>query len=338
MNPAESSQSPLILIALFGGTGVGKSTVRPLSINFANDASGGNLLVGRDLNSCTREVTRSPVFNVDGRRVVLIDTPGFDDNEVSDVGTLKQIAAFMSETYGVGQRLTGIVYLHRISDNRMGGSSARTFNLFRRMCGTDTLKNVVIATNMWSNPPTEIEQRREEQLRNDFFKPALDERARLVRRATPGQDSALDTIRLLLGQQPRATRIQQEMVDEQRPLVSTDAGQALEMQLLERVNRQEREINEVRQEIRTEIEARGRQAAAELERYEKEKEQEMVQLREGIEVLRAGLERERRLYRERLHEEQRLFDLEQEQDKKRKKSSFRGKVKDFFGIRPKTQS
>jgi hypothetical protein len=50
------------------------------------------------LNSCTKEVARSPIFTVDGRRVVLIDTPGFDDNEVSDVGTLKQIAAFMAES------------------------------------------------------------------------------------------------------------------------------------------------------------------------------------------------------------------------------------------------
>jgi predicted GTPase len=64
---------------------------------FANDASGGSLDVGRDLHSCTKEVARSPVFTVDGRRVVLIDTPGFDDNEVSDVGTLKQIASFMAE-------------------------------------------------------------------------------------------------------------------------------------------------------------------------------------------------------------------------------------------------
>ncbi|KAG8710620.1 hypothetical protein FRC09_021011 [Ceratobasidium sp. 395] len=323
MNPAEATQSPLVLIALFGGTGVGKST-------FANDASGGNLAVGRDLNSCTREVTRSPVFNVDGRRVVLIDTPGFDDNEVSDVGTLKQIAAFMSETYGVGQRLTGIIYLHRISDNRMGGSSARTFNLFRRMCGTETLKNVVIATNMWSRPPTEAQQRREGQLRDEFFKPALDERARLVRRATPGRDSAIDIIRLVLGQQARPTKIQQELVEERRALIDTEAGKTLEMQLRDRVERQQREINEVRQEIRTEVAAHGQAAAAELERYEKEKEEEMAQLRDGIEVLRAGLERERRLYRERLHEEQRLFDLEQE--RKKTKPRFREKVKGFFGI------
>jgi hypothetical protein len=69
-----------------------------LIFQFANDASGGNMQVGRSLHSCTSEVSKSPMFQIDGRSVVLIDTPGFDDEEVSDVGTLKQIAAYLSTT------------------------------------------------------------------------------------------------------------------------------------------------------------------------------------------------------------------------------------------------
>ncbi|QRV94467.1 50S ribosome-binding GTPase [Ceratobasidium sp. AG-Ba] len=308
---------------LFGGTGVGKST-------FANDASGGHLAVGRDLHACTKVVTQSPEFEVDGQRVVLIDTPGFDDNDVSDVGTLKEIAAFMSESYGAGQRLTGIIYLHRISDNRMGGSSARTFNLFRRMCGTDSLKNVVIATNMWSMPPTEMENRRQDQLQNEFFKPALDERARLVRRATPGRESAHEIIRKLVGQQARPTRIQEEMVDLRKPLVGTEVGKELEMQLADRVERQQREINDVREEIRAEIQERGRAAVAALEKYEREKEEDITRLQESIRVLRAGLESEREMYRRRLREEQEAFDREQDA-RKRRRNGFRDRVKGFFG-------
>ena len=34
-------------------------------------------------------------FNIDGRRVVLIDTPGFDDTSLSDTDVLKMIAAFL---------------------------------------------------------------------------------------------------------------------------------------------------------------------------------------------------------------------------------------------------
>ncbi|KAF8602528.1 hypothetical protein BDV93DRAFT_443727 [Ceratobasidium sp. AG-I] len=263
---------------MFGGTGVGKSS-------FVNDASGGNLEVGHDLYSCTKEVAKSPVFELDGRRVVLIDTPGFDDNEVSDVGTLKRIAAFMSETYGVGQRLTGIVYLHRIVDNRMGGATARTFNLFRRMCGTDTLKNVVIATNMWSSPPTSSEVNRERQLKEEFFRPALDEGARMVRRANPGRDAAHDVIRMLLGQTPRPASLRREIAD-------------------------------ARREIQDLIQQREQRAAAELAKlaeYEKEKEAEVGSLRREIELLRMGMEDESSRYRERLREELLVFKRDQQE-------------------------
>jgi hypothetical protein len=44
----------------------------------------------------TKEVRKSPTFQIDGRSVVVLDTPGFDDDEVSDVGTLKQIAGYLS--------------------------------------------------------------------------------------------------------------------------------------------------------------------------------------------------------------------------------------------------
>lgn len=315
---------------------------------FVNDASGGNLEVGRGLYSCTKDVAKSPVFELNGRRVVLIDTPGFDDNEVSDVGTLKRIAAFMSETcvysfhwswkcpnwnfsYGVGQRLTGIVYLHRIVDNRMGGATARTFNLFRRMCGTDTLRNVVIATNMWSNPPTSTEEGRERQLRQEFFRPALDEGARMVRRGNPGREATHDVLRMLLGQTPRPARLQQEIVDERRILSETDVGRELEVQLTERVERQQREITDARREIQEALQQRDQQAAEELASYEKEREAEIDELRQHIEILRVGMEEERRRYRERLREEQLMFDHDQQEQRTR----LRDKVKGFFGFKQK---
>jgi len=34
-------------------------------------------------------------FNLDGRRVVLFDTPGFDDTTQSDADVLRTIAAFL---------------------------------------------------------------------------------------------------------------------------------------------------------------------------------------------------------------------------------------------------
>ncbi|CAE6407594.1 unnamed protein product [Rhizoctonia solani] len=306
-----------ILIALFGATGVGKST-------FANDASGGDLGVGRGLHSWTKEVQKSPTFQVDGRSVVLLDTPGFDDEEISDVGTLKQIAGYLSANYGQGQILSGIIYLHRITDNRMGGANARTFNLFRKMCGTQTLKNVIIATNMWSNPPTEIQERREEQLQTDFFSDALGAGARMVRRNTPGRESTHQIIRQLIGQAPLPLRIDVELGDEKKELHDTEAGLAVEARLLDRVNKQQEAIEEARRDLQSALRERAEAASQRQAEFERE-EREMAELRRQIDSLRQGMEEERREYWRRLQQEK------QEAEEERARG-FRSRVRKFFGL------
>jgi len=62
-------------------------------------ASGSQLSVGMGLTSCTAEVQLSNEFNIDGRRVILIDTPGFDDTNVSDAEILEKIAAFLATSW-----------------------------------------------------------------------------------------------------------------------------------------------------------------------------------------------------------------------------------------------
>ncbi|CAE6360625.1 unnamed protein product [Rhizoctonia solani] len=313
-----------ILIALFGATGVGKST-------FANDASGGDLGVGRGLHSWTRAVQKSPVFRIDGRSVVLLDTPGFDDEEISDVGTLKQIAGYLTANYGQGQILSGIIYLHRITDNRMGGANARTFNLFRKMCGTQTLKNVIIATNMWSNPPTDIQERREQQLKSDFFKDALDGGARMVRRDAPGRESAHQIIRQLIGQAPSSLRIEVELSVERKELHDTEAGLAVEARLMDRVNKQQEAIEEARRDLQNARKERAEATAKRQAEFERE-EREMAELRRQIDSLRQGMEEERKEYWRKLQQER------EEAEEQRKRRGIRDKVRGFLGLAPKRRA
>ena len=60
-----------------------------------NQVSGSHLKVGKDLDFCTSEIQESGEFVLDSRRVVLIDTPGFDDTHQSDTDVFKSIAAFL---------------------------------------------------------------------------------------------------------------------------------------------------------------------------------------------------------------------------------------------------
>ncbi|OCH83803.1 hypothetical protein OBBRIDRAFT_742684, partial [Obba rivulosa] len=113
---------------IMGATGSGKST-------FINTVSGSDLKVGNGLRSCTSAVEHSRTFQLFDRNVTLIDTPGFDDTTKSDTDILKMIAVYLSTTYENGYKLSGVIYIHRISDFRMTGVSRRNFTMFRKLCG-----------------------------------------------------------------------------------------------------------------------------------------------------------------------------------------------------------
>ena len=54
--------------------------------------------VGHGLGSCTQKIQVSNEFILDGRRVVLIDTPGFDDTKRSDTKVLQLIATHLVQS------------------------------------------------------------------------------------------------------------------------------------------------------------------------------------------------------------------------------------------------
>lgn len=276
------------LIALIGATGTGKTT-------FANDASGGDLEVGDHLESCTQIVNCSPVFQVDGQEVALFDTPGFDDSELSDTEVLKRITAFLTSTYKGGHKLTGIIYLHRIGDNRMSGMSRRTFKILRELCGKETLSNVLIVTNMWSDPPSPRELQNEKQLEESpkFFQPAIQAGARMVRRPHKDTRSAHDIIRLLLDKPPVTMKIQRQIVDNGEGFYTTDAARVLGEELAEAEQRHLQEIAEVREELRKAKEENDLQTQNELREYLEQAVAESARLAKEIQSLRQGFEEER---------------------------------------------
>ncbi|CUA69843.1 hypothetical protein RSOLAG22IIIB_04098 [Rhizoctonia solani] len=284
------------LIALFGATGTGKTT-------FINDASGANLEVGELLESCTHEVTPTGIFQLDGQNIVLFDTPGFDDTELSDTDILKQITAFLTITYEQGHKLTGIIYLHRVGDVRVGGVTRRTFQILRGLCGQDTLSNVLIVTNMWSDPPTAKETRNEDQLRDNpkFFQPAIAAGARMVRRPRKDTKSAHDVIRLLLDKPPVTMKIQRQIVDEREGFYATDAAMVLGEELAKIERRHLEEIEQVKEELRQAKQQNNVQAQTELREFLEQAIAESSRLAKEIQSLREGFEEERARWESRVH-------------------------------------
>ena len=65
---------------------------------FINLVSGSHLQVGEGLRSCTPDVQTSNPFDLSGRRVTLIDTPGFDDTLKTDTEILRLVSSFLVNT------------------------------------------------------------------------------------------------------------------------------------------------------------------------------------------------------------------------------------------------
>ncbi|KAJ6507945.1 P-loop containing nucleoside triphosphate hydrolase protein [Mycena vitilis] len=259
-----------VAIAVMGPTGSGKTS-------FINVVSGSDLRVGRSLQSCTSTVQVASPFQLDGRWVTLIDTPGFDDTTRSDTDILTQIASFLAITYESGKKLAGVIYMHRISDVRMGGISTRNFKMFRQLCGESTLKNIVIVTNMWGEVGREVGEAREAELASDerFFKPVLDKGARLLRHDNDVV-SAQGILHYLIGNQPRALRIQRELVDQGKEISQTAAGEELNRELAEQIKRHRQEMAILQQEMREAIREKDEETKKELEAETRKLQAEMT--------------------------------------------------------------
>ncbi|KAH8825830.1 P-loop containing nucleoside triphosphate hydrolase protein [Flagelloscypha sp. PMI_526] len=215
-----------------GATGAGKT-------HFINLVSGSNLRVGTGLNSCTSSIQLSEPFELDGRSVTLVDTPGFDDTDTSDFDILNMISEYLSDSYRSGTKLAGVVYLHRISDFRFGGLAVKNFKIFRHLCGDATLKNVAIVTSMWDKVEKEEGEAREAELSNKpkFFKSALD------------QSAMMFLLRHILKNHPKLLRIQKEIVDEKKRLSQTDAGVVLNEELEKLKMEHAKELEKLRAEM-----------------------------------------------------------------------------------------
>ncbi|KAF8972202.1 P-loop containing nucleoside triphosphate hydrolase protein [Flammula alnicola] len=247
-----------ISIAVMGATGSGKTT-------FVNLASGSDFATGPGLQSCTSAIQMTQQFELDGRSVSLIDSPGFDDTTRSDVDILRMIAEYLAKAYKDGKKLSGVIYVHRISDFRMSGISQRNFKMFRELCGEKTLVNVTeLATQ-------EI-----------FFKPTLDKGAKMLRHDAT-RDSANGVLRYILGNHPLPLQIQREIVDQAKDISETwkiAEGNSRSVKSLTKQTKR-RDGSQKASRGNPEVEAESRQLAADFERRKREAERSMQEAAEN---------------------------------------------------------
>ncbi|KAL9714078.1 hypothetical protein Ac2012v2_002386 [Leucoagaricus gongylophorus] len=212
------------VIVLMGPTGSGKSSF----ISMVADTDQG---VGHDLMSCTNEIkavrVRVPDEDID---IVLVDTPGFDDTYKSDYEILQMISEWIKQVGYKNILLDGILYLHRITDNRMAGTPLRNLEVFEKICGPQAFTRVLMMTTMWDDLENEeMGELREEELKTHYWYPMISQGSEAIRYFN-SIDSAwkiLDRFLDASKERLKAIQLQKETVKQQKALSKTDAGQEL---------------------------------------------------------------------------------------------------------------
>lgn len=108
--------------------------------------------------------------------------------------------------YENGSRLAGIIYVHRISDERLSGIHLRHYRMFRQLCGDSTLENVVLVMNVREEVSEDVGEARENDFATRVFVPILDKGAQLACHHDTTQ-SAHDIIRHIRKNEPTALGI-----------------------------------------------------------------------------------------------------------------------------------
>ncbi|KAF5351175.1 hypothetical protein D9756_008404 [Leucocoprinus leucothites] len=251
-------------------------SISPLFIRTVTGmADNDNNQVGHHLSSATSQVSalRITFTNRHNTNVVLVDTPGLDDQNKSDDFVLTKIAQWLRGMHSERKhdsgtrekstkpRISGILYLHRITDIRLKGSILKNLVAFQMLCGEDFYDKTIIATTMWPSrgdpnfdPEEEKDCRdRDQILRGEKWKSMIDSGLD-VSPFTGNPESAHGIINRVVDAKRKnessirrwTVRIQQETTSQEESTPRTQAGKYLRGIIKEKVQRQSGILNQLR--------------------------------------------------------------------------------------------
>ncbi|KAF8457751.1 P-loop containing nucleoside triphosphate hydrolase protein [Terfezia claveryi] len=238
-----------IFIAVMGLTGSGKSTFVSMATNTTPPPQ------IAQLESCTLGVTVASFHHKYGKTVHLIDTPGFNDTYRTDGDILHELAFWLLKCHTHDIRLSGVVYLHNIIDNRIQGSSLRALNVFKGLVGEENYHGVVLVTTMWDkiddNDYDGAKERQKELMTQLNFWGDMKQGRSHLKALTAGRTSVEEIVNHIAAENKRLTlRIQRQMSEpENCHIHETDAGKVLYKKLYEEKRNMEQKLDDLKKQL-----------------------------------------------------------------------------------------
>ncbi|KAJ4362105.1 hypothetical protein N0V95_001562 [Ascochyta clinopodiicola] len=142
-----------------------------------------------------------------------------------------KITNWLCTAYGQKIRLSGIIYLQSIGQNRMMGAAMRSLRMLEMLVGEENAGTIVLATTFWQEFTLDFALSREKELRKSFWQRLVKEGSNVMRQDR-GKDSACEILQYLMDRRIRLVlALQREVVEEGLSLNQTGFGKELQAQL-----------------------------------------------------------------------------------------------------------
>ncbi|KAH8770369.1 hypothetical protein F5882DRAFT_465591 [Hyaloscypha sp. PMI_1271] len=181
-----------------------------------------------------------------------------------------EVTYFLGQIYSNKElKLAGIIYLHRITDNRMGGSTLKNLNMFEALCGTTDLSHVVLATTMWDKMVDPDNRKKairfEQDLQRDYWGDMIEIGSKTFHHDDT-KGSAMHIVDHILS-------LRGDM---------TAAGQQLQKDLLEERKRHEKLLKEAQEAHQAAIKARNKRMMDAMEKQERRHTEKLKEFEKGL--------------------------------------------------------
>ena len=168
--------------------------------------------------------------SVHGTEFCLVEFPGFgqDDEQV-----FESLSTWLKESYENGEYLSGVLYLHRILDDRQDGTNLRNLSIIKKLCGKEKFRNITIASTFWDEEDDDAAEAREKALKEspDIWGDLAHEYAS-IERMPAEREKCVDLLVKLAEKDTIYLHVQEETVDENK--VANDTKAAAEMKFYKR--------------------------------------------------------------------------------------------------------
>ena len=172
--------------------------------------------------------------------------------------------------------LHGIIYIHPIDQPRISGKARANFTLMQKICGADSLKNVVLVTNRWGRLSEAEQQTKMEKLLTpgSFLATAIGKDAQLAHNIEHTVDSVRAIVSRIIQNNPLPLLVQEELVDGNKSFSETSAGQESDKRLVELAAKLKKEMAEQLEELKEAQKERDlvaeKEKREEIERHQKD--------------------------------------------------------------------